>query len=735
MKMQQLSKQFIICLLILLTPLASIAQKVGVFFDSNVPQIQFAAQDVKKALESRKLGVEMLPLSALKSSYSNSKVVIALTTDASVSSQLLGQAGKKMDKLTAQAYAIQTTSKPQKSYWIFGGDANGAMYGGLQIAENILFYGLEGKYDLTETPDILQRGIKLNLPFDTRSTTYFNNNNSTSTKNAIPNVWDFSFWSTWFDEMARNRYNIISVWNNHPFTSMIKLDEYPDVVIEDVKAYKDIYNTKEKTEVLLKQMTIEQKIVHWKKVMEYAKNRGFKFYLFNWNLFLGTANNKYGITERAEGVTNEKTIAYLRKSMYQLLKTYPDLDGFGVTEGEGMSKDKVANSKFLGASYGQGMVDFAKDHPNRKVHFIHRWHMADFSHINENFKELMHLPNADFTMSFKYSSGHMYSSTKPDFLKKENIENLKENSLKSWFTVRNDDFYFHDWADLKYAREYINNLPKGEGWFNGFYIGGDGFNPTRTFFSKNSVSQGKLEVQRQWYMNKLWGRLTYNSNTPDQVFINHLKLRFPDVNADQLFNAWTKASRGLPKVGELIFDKMHLDFQWYPENCQTKDGFITIKEFADATTISTSNLCDIKNSANNTCNGKLSAITVADQIEADAMEALGLIKSMPIEKNTDLSVTLNNIRAMSYLTIYYAYKVRGAVWYTAGDLDKAKSQLASAYCWWMQYTNLMDDMYTGMSCQRSFNFSNWHEHDAAVLKEYQIIGGANIPNCNIENKF
>jgi len=42
---------------------------------------------------------------------------------------------------------LRTTSKPQKAYWVLGGDANGAMYGGLQIAENIQFNKFEGTYN------------------------------------------------------------------------------------------------------------------------------------------------------------------------------------------------------------------------------------------------------------------------------------------------------------------------------------------------------------------------------------------------------------------------------------------------------------------------------------------------------------------------------------------------------------------------------------------------------------
>lgn len=41
---------------------------------------------------------------------------------------------------------------PQKSFWALGGDANGAMYGGLQLAENLRFDQFSGAYALQESP-------------------------------------------------------------------------------------------------------------------------------------------------------------------------------------------------------------------------------------------------------------------------------------------------------------------------------------------------------------------------------------------------------------------------------------------------------------------------------------------------------------------------------------------------------------------------------------------------------
>ena len=60
--------------------------------------------------------------------------------------------------------------------------------------------------------------------------------------------------------------------------------------------------------------------------------------------------------------------------------------------------------------------------------------------------------------------------------------------------------------------------------------------------------------------------------------------------------------------------------------------------------------------------------------------------------------------------------------------NEAKDAMGTAYCWWMKYSNLMDANFNGMSCQRSFTFETWHQHDAAVLKEYTDLGGVGTPN-------
>jgi len=103
---------------------------------------------------------------------------------------------------------------------------------------------------------------------------------------------------------------------------------------------------------------------------------------------------------------------------------------------------------------------------------------------------------------------------------------------------------------------------------------------------------------------------------------------------------------------------------------------------------------------------------------------------MKAETNTELWVAINNIKAMSYLSLYYAYKIRGATFKLACDASNTTTALGKAYCWWMSYTNLMDEMYVGKANQRSKPvLPDWHFQDAEVLKEYIDNGGEGIPPC------
>ena len=90
-----------------------------------------------------------------------------------------------------------------------------------------------------------------------------------------------------------------------------------------------------KNHEVVKKMTIDQKIVFWRKVMEMARDRGIEVYWFTWNIFMHGEQGKYGITTSR---SNETTVKYMRASVRELVLTYPLLAGIGITAGENMGK-------------------------------------------------------------------------------------------------------------------------------------------------------------------------------------------------------------------------------------------------------------------------------------------------------------------------------------------------------------------------------------------------------------
>lgn len=711
---------YIILLLLSVVPNISMAETVGLFYDFSIPQHIFAGNDIKNALESRGYTVEVKNLNSLDVSYRNKKIVISIIGNPIPKSIMKKQGGNKVPGLSPQSYALRTTLSPH-SYWIFGGDNNGAMYGALQIAENINFDGLKESYNEEEKPFLKNRGIKFNIPLDKESPTYFYSNDGTSNKLAIKDVWDINFWKIWFDEMARNRYNVLSLWSPHPFTSMLDMeDEYPGIAINGVVGYDNNGN-----EVQVNNMSIEEKIEFWREVMKYGKNRGFDIYFCTWNIFLSTAEGKHGLTFDSNNI---KTKEYLKKCMFKFLETYPDLKGFGITVGERMScLDNEGKEEWAWDTYGSAMMEYAKANPQRNLVFIHRQHDGNINHILKYFSKLNKLPNVRFDLSCKYSEAHAHSTIKPSRWYDTNMEHgLDKYGIMSWLTIRNDDFYFLHWAEPKFVRDYIKGFPTVDKYVNGFYIGADGWVFTKEFTSKNPYYKkiNALSIQRTWYMQKLWGRIAYNPDITDGFFKKHLFLRFPEISSDKLFDAWSSASCSVRKANEQVTGKWRFDNDFWIEMWTGdtwgggRNRHFTVKDTKEATPSAGSRICSLFDTARGKCGDRIEAWENAEQIERLAMHSLNILDSLDFGSNVELSLTLKDIKAQAYLGLYSAYKFRTVMYDIQNNKEEAADAMAKAYCFWRNYTDIMDELYFPVMMQRNKSFSSWHDYDSDVFLDY-----------------
>jgi hypothetical protein len=327
--------------------------------------------------------------------------------------------------LKPQGFALRRTGPGKELHLsVTGRDDAGAMYGGLELAEQIRIRGVDGVVDTQRNPYLPMRGTKFNIPLDLRNPSY--SDMSDSAQENIATVWDFEFWREYLDALARDRYNFVSLWNLHPFPSMVKVPEYPDVALIDVWRSKIQFDEDYPTRTtglltpamladkeVVKQLSVAQKIAFWRRVMQYAKDRNIEFYVMTWNIFTYGVDGKYGITD---AIDNPKTIDYYRASVREMFRTYPLLRGIGLTTGENMgaiSGDASFEAKenWVFATYGQGVLDAARAEPKRQFRLIHRQHETRAQDIARTFKSVIAQPNVDFVFSFKYAQAHVLSST------------------------------------------------------------------------------------------------------------------------------------------------------------------------------------------------------------------------------------------------------------------------------------------------------------------------------------
>jgi hypothetical protein len=673
-------------------------------------QVEFGLSEIIKS--SKEKGIEVLTLKNKKNNVAGSLTVNILIDPVEVAA-VVNKYGIKQPEYTGwQCYSIRAKRAGNSmDIWILSNDKTGAMYGCLDIAEYIRNQTIGDICDTDNKPYLERRGIKFNIPLDLRTPSY--SDMGDAAQQNIPVVWEMDFWQQQFDEMARNRYNVISLWSENPFPSLVKIPEFPKIALNDVYRTKvkigDNYNLSGiglftpdmlKDFEVVKKITIDEKIAFWKKVMEYAHNRGIEVYWFTWNIFTYGIEGKYGINDRQD---NDTTIAYFRSAVREMVLTYPNLDGIGITAGENMqgNKSKYSNEDWLWKTYGLGISDALIKQPLRKVRLIHRFHQTNLTDILKAFRNYP----GTLDMSYKYAIAHMYAVPDPPYLR--SYLHYFSPSLKTWLTVRNDDIYSFRWGNPSFARQFILSIPQPEK-IAGFYMGPDGYTWGRDFLGKDNILPRPLIIQKQWYSFMLWGRLSYDPNIKDDLFLQAIGSRFKSVSAPTLMNAWSAASMIFPWATR--FSWGDVDYKWFPEASISRKsfkGFYTVKDFMEVEPEPGSGISNIIRWAQyyqlNRPDTLLSPLSAADTLARYARIALISLKSLPERKSNpsdELNLTLGDIEAFAAIGNYYAEKIKGACslalynfYGLKQDQENAIQHLTNARMFWNHYAAIYDSQY------------------------------------------
>lgn len=638
-----------------------------------------ASETVQVSFDRSAVPSSMLEFAANEIAYSIEATGLIMIDDDAVWKILFSGIDENLGE---QAYEIEVLDKVIS---IKGGDLRGLMYGGLEVAEQIrLGKGLEAVCNTSEEPYILYRSIMPQVPVDMRSPSYTSTGDSGQLN--IANVWNLDFWKRTFDDMAKNRFTTYMLRNLCLFPSMVQVEGYEEVALDDVWAttipFDNSYSGNCSDVVrpehwesyeIVKRITMDEKIIFWREVMAYAKSRGIDFIVEIGHLYTYAEHGKYGIDNNPD---NEVTKDYYRKSMEAMIETYPDLYGVVVYPGENMGWDNspegyAKNMDWLHDVYVGAINEGLKNTPQRDFRLLLTCSVTE--KIWKQFSDC--LGTVDFVGD--YTGVHMYATSEPKEWQKD-VSTLPQDA-RIWLNFRNEDCFNMRWGDPDFIRDFMLNMPRER--MAGFRTGSSGYFFGMDYSSTDSELYGKQHyLEKHWFNFLLIGRLSYDPKLSNERVFALFSDHFDGMKCiSDLYEATAAAGKIIPQVHKIYYQD-NGDYTWFVEGSWSHPstfGYLDIKRwmksnntfpYGDAMSIEE---YAVRVSSGETVNSdKQTPVQVSEALKGYSQKVLQLTSSIrndvKVEKKLDIRGKdywnlVSDNEAMAYLGLYYSEKILGAV--------------------------------------------------------------------------
>ncbi|MEM9259057.1 MAG: hypothetical protein AAGA62_05385, partial [Bacteroidota bacterium] len=438
----------------------------------------------------------------------------------------------ELEKVQPEGFLLARSDDQLK---IVGKDANGAMYGLFEVAEQLSFGKALAEIETKRVSPALQnRFIKFNLPWSSYR-------NSPALDVHLETCRDTAFWRSFLDHMTVNRFNVLSLWNLHPFTDMVRLEKYPEA---------SPYTAEE----------MEEKQQFWTSLFHMAKERGIQTYVVNWNIFVSNEfADAHGIAGYSKtggywGDADNSVLIeeYTRECVRALIDEFPDLTGIGLTLGERMGgmtsperRDWIDRTILAGMAQAKRKAKLLYRAPLSAGLSSHGTTDKTTEVITREVLDTLAIPE-ETIISFKYNWSHGHSS--PDLFivhggkLTDTYWNPVPDNYSMLWTIRNEDFFTLRWGQPDFVRDFLRNNTR-PGYVSGCILGSECYLPAKDYFSKDPGAMPfNYAFERQWLWYSIWGRLLYDPDTPDELFANQLNQRFDIDFGDELLDSWKNAS-------------------------------------------------------------------------------------------------------------------------------------------------------------------------------------------------
>jgi hypothetical protein len=695
----------------------TVSAQTSIYTDVHTSPVMFGIREIEKALQKKASAQKIIfPADGRKAD-----IILKLEKEA-----VLVNGGFKI-------------GRHGESIWVSANDQAGAMYGMLEIAEQLnTGKSLQDIKHKLVNPRLSIRAVKFNLPWSPYRT-------GKVMEQHYEVCRDLEFWQSFLDEMALNRFNVLSLWNVHPFSYMVKPTNFPKAnsfTDEEMKSWKEF----------------------WTSLFRMAKDRGIETFIVNWNIAVSPEfAAAYGVNERND--TSSVVKKYTREVVTQVINEYPDLSGIGITLADWMSNFRSANSP-LPEMTAKDREDWIEETvvagikaANREVKFLHRSVLsaepAEMRRVIDN----AHLKDTTL-VEVKFNWSHAHSIPKLALTHDAHsgkVDNgywspMPTNYRIQWM-MRNEDFFILRWGEPDFIRKHI--ALNTQTYVNGYFVGSEGYIPAKDVsHTNNNHKTWKYAFEKQWLFYKVWGRLLYDPTTSDEVFEAAFDNRYGKGIGKTMLNAYKHASKMPLRLAS--FHKATWDYTLYSEGFlapfappaglyDKASSFISIDELIDHPTldpryVSIPEFVRLAVSKQSLSKDVMSPLQLADSLERDGDEALKTAQKLRPKANATLQCELDDLETWANLSKYFATKLRAGVALQTFRVKKDKSEqekavklLSDCLNYWKKISEItkghyqdvlyLDDHSTASNPQNDGKTFSWSkylpqvERDIAIAKE------------------
>jgi len=601
----------------------------------------------------------------------------------------------------AESLLVRRAKWQGKTVWLVSGaDDRGLMYALLDVVDRVGWatdpnHPLSEVRDAAERPSVPERGLSIytmqQADFEGR---FFNED----------------YWARYFDMLARDRFNtfvLIFGYENAGYFApaypyFFDVEGFPDVRVVGL--------TKEQQERNLKALN---------RLIQMAHDRGLNFTAGLWDHIYRGGVQSGGVKEAdpgkprpgiVSGLAEKDLMAYHKAALARFLKLVPNLHAvqFRMHGESGLKKEEMPE-------FWKGIYQVMKEHG---PHVLFDARVKDFP---DSLIDLALEMGVKIRLNTKYWAEQMGLPFHPTHINRQNqfdrrhgyadLLRYPQRYQMQWQLWSGGTTRVLLWGDPEYVRRFAEST---------HLYGDGGFEVNEMLATKMASHPHDLkpfellrpeyryydwEFERYWHFFQVFGRLSYNPETPPEVWDREFERRFGKEAAPYVERALHRASWILPMAQAYNFpyNRFPTTRGWV-EKQRRED----LPAYAKAEPSDTQQFLSISEAARNLLEGKDSAqkhpLETSQwfaRVAANVLDSVNQAeKQVGKNRNKEFISTMVDLKILANLALYHSRRIQAGVSYALFDqahdsnaLDDAIAQESRAIEAWEKIVEAAGDVY------------------------------------------